>query len=305
MAGKLKSSRVCGFAAAVPANFLPFALVLAATAVSASESSELIDLINVYRAAPQSCEGTRTAATRSLIPNPLLASGRFTPDSPLLDDLKARGYQARSAYLIGVSGPSGARAVMQFIQQRHCASLSSPQYAEIGVARDGNELHIVLARRLLSPDLGDWRAAGNEILRLTNAARAVPRTCGTQRFGAAPPLAWNDRLGATALAHSRDMANQDYADHAGKDGSEPGDRATREGYAWQNIGENIAAGQGSPEYVMSRWLSSPIHCANIMSSVFVEMGAAYALNSGSKATIYWTHMFGRRAGDRANAPNLR
>ncbi|HCJ28080.1 MAG TPA: hypothetical protein DHV63_01935, partial [Pseudomonas sp.] len=57
-------------------------------------------------------------------------------------------------------------------------------------------------------------------------------------------------------------------------------------------GENIAAGQGSAEQAVSSWLASPGHCQNIMNPGFTEMGAAYATNPRSAATIYWTQVFG-------------
>jgi uncharacterized protein YkwD len=109
----------------------------------------------------------------------------------------------------------------------------------------------------------------------------------------APPLRWNDLLAAAAIAHSRDMAARNYFSHSAKNGNRVGDRAQREGYKWRRIGENIAAGQGSAEQAVSAWLSSPTHCANLMSRDFTEMGAAYALNSESETPIYWTQVFGR------------
>jgi len=88
------------------------------------------------------------------------------------------------------------------------------------------------------------------------------------------------------------MADRNYLRHRGANGSEVSDRARQAGYAWQSIGENIAGGQGSPEQAVSGWLTSPAHCANIMSGEYTEMGAAYAINPSSGATIYWTHVFG-------------
>jgi uncharacterized protein YkwD len=228
-----------------------------------------------------------------MAPNPLLVGVRIPASGRLLDALKARGYQAASAQAIDVSGPTSAIAVMKFIQQRYCRQLTNPQFTEIGVGREGGEWHIVLTRRLLSPDLGDWQHAGQDVLRLTNAARNEPRTCGAKRFGPAPPLTWNDQLAAAALSHSRDMANRNFLDHTGRDGSRVSDRAAREGFAWQDVGENVAGGQGSPQHVVSGWLSSPTHCANIMNGRFTQMGAAYVVNPASDATIYWTQVFGR------------
>ncbi len=45
---------------------------------------------------------------------------------------------------------------------------------------------------------------------------------------------------------------------------------------------------------MAGWLSSPGHCANIMSADFTEMGAAHAIERSSTSTIYWTQVFGSR-----------
>ena len=278
----------------------PIALVLFAFAVfallpgrvAAQESAELIKLINAYRAAPQTCEGKRTDAAGPLATNPVLAGARIPASGRLLDALKARGYVAASAQAIDVSGPTNAGAVMKFIAQRYCSQLMDPQFTEIGVDRAGSEWHILLTRRLLSQDLGDWMSAGNEVLKLTNAARAEPRSCGNERLDAAPPLVWNNRLAAAALAHSRDMAARSYLDHTGRGGSHASDRANRAGYAWQEIGENVASGQGSPQQVVSGWLSSPTHCVNIMNSRFTEMGVAHVVNPKSDATIYWTQVFG-------------
>lgn len=269
-----------------------WAAALIADTAFAYENGELIGLINVYRNAPQTCEGKRTAAASPLALAPVLSGVQATSGGQLQEVLKARGYQAAQVQTITVSGPASAGAVMKLITKRFCRPLLSTRYAEIGISRNADIWRIVLARPLLSPDLDEWRQAGKEVLRLANEARAKPRTCGDQQFGPAPAVMWNVKIAAAALVHSRDMADQNYFRHSGKDGRQVGDRASREGYDWRRVGENIAAGQGSPEQVMSAWLSSPHHCANIMDHHFTEMGAAYAVNPDSDATIYWTQVFG-------------
>lgn len=268
------------------------AFTLFARAASAQDPGELVHLINAYRAVPQSCEGVRTAAAGPLAPNSLLAGVQLSARSQLLDELKARAYLAASADAISVSGPTRPSEVMKFVEQRYCRVLTAQKYTDIGVRRDGDLWQIVIARRLLSPTLGDLRTTGREILRLTNAARAEPRACGSRRFGAAPPLTWNDELADAALAHSRDMANRNFFDHAGSDGSQPDVRVARAGYVWQRVGENIAAGQGSSDQVVAAWLTSPVHCASIMEAAFIEMGAAYVINANSDPAIFWTQDFG-------------
>lgn len=70
-------------------------------------------------------------------------------------------------------------------------------------------------------------------------------------------------------------------------------RSARHGYRWRQIGENLAAGPNSVKQVVSGWLSSPEHCANIMNPHFTEMGAAYALNPKSDSISCWAQVFGR------------
>jgi uncharacterized protein YkwD len=106
-------------------------------------------------------------------------------------------------------------------------------------------------------------------------------------------LTVNDTLTRAALAHSQDMAKRGHASHDGSDGSSPGDRATRAGYAWRSVGENVAAGQLDADEVMRGWLSSPHHCENVMAPQFTELGLAFAVNPKAEQGIYWTQLFGK------------
>jgi uncharacterized protein YkwD len=132
-----------------------------------------------------------------------------------------------------------------------------------------------------------------QTLERINAARAQARSCGAQRFAAAPKVAWNNRLGATADAHTRDMIAKDFFAHVGSDGGNVGTRATRAGYAWGAVGENIAAGYASLDGVMRGWLESPGHCANLMNPNFTEVGLATRSAKNTKYTSYWTLVLAR------------
>ena len=90
------------------------------------------------------------------------------------------------------------------------------------------------------------------------------------------------------------MAQYSHFSHEARDGSSPAVRVTRAGYNWKSVGENIAAGQTTPESVVDGWLKSPQHCANVMAPQFREMGIAYYVNRTSKAGIYWVQLFGAR-----------
>ncbi len=181
---------------------------------------------------------------------------------------------------------------MALLRQRYCAILLDPAFTRLAVSRRASEWQLLLTRPLLAPDLGPWREAGLEVLARINAARAQPRQCGARRFTAAAPLRWNERLGHAAFGHSQDMARNDYFDHHGRDGSEVGQRVQRAGYRGRRLGENIASGQGDGAAAVAGWVKSPGHCANLMDPAFTEMGAAYAVDSGSRGKIYWTQVLG-------------
>jgi uncharacterized protein YkwD len=179
------------------------------------------------------------------------------------------------------------------MRERYCAALGDPGLREAGAHREGNTWWIVLAAPYDVPQLADAPAALQHVLALTNEARARPRRCGPREFAAAPPLGGNALLARTAQEHASDMALHDFLEHKGRDGSTVSQRLTRAGYRWRDVGENIAAGQASPEEVVQAWLKSPEHCASIMEPSFTEMGAAFAVNMQSSSVIYWTQVFAR------------
>jgi hypothetical protein len=109
-------------------------------------------------------------------------------------------------------------------------------------------------------------------------------------------LAWNDQLANAARSHSLDMATQNYFSHTGLDGSSPGERITAAGYTWQTYGENIAYGYATPAAVMTGWMNSDGHRANILGKSFCELGVGLAEHANSGFQIYWTQDFGKQQG---------
>ncbi|MBU1282085.1 MAG: CAP domain-containing protein [Gammaproteobacteria bacterium] len=258
----------------------------------ADDRAALIGLINDYRQMPQQCQGKAFDAAGPLQAEARLDRAQVGNGSDLLAALQATGYQPATVRVISLSGSVTLASVAKAVTERYCATALDAQYTDIGLQQAGNSWRIILARPLLQAGLPAWEDAGRAVLQAVNAARAKPQRCGTQPVDAAPALRWSDSLAQTALAHSRDMATHNYFSHTARDGSLAGQRATRAGYAWQLVGENIAAGQGSAKQVVDGWLSSPAHCFNVMNAEFSEMGAAYAVDPQSDAGIYWTQMFG-------------
>lgn len=116
-----------------------------------------------------------------------------------------------------------------------------------------------------------------------------------------PALAEESHLTAAAQGHSEDMAENNYFDHTDLNGGKPWDRAAAAGYGSGWIGENIAAGYGSPFAVMTGWMKSSGHCANILISRYVDIGIGVARKSGSKYGTYWTMVLG---GNNPAAPKV-
>ncbi|QOY95125.1 CAP domain-containing protein [Massilia sp. UMI-21] len=284
---------------------LPFLFLLAAVRpgvaagapAPADGAEQLTALVNAYRMAPGDCMGRAAAPVAALTPHPALARVRIGPATFTELALEAAGYAAERAVSVSVNGPQTPAEAMTVLQQKYCSTLLDTHFSVIGSYRAGKEWTVILARPappLPSETFPDWHAAGKAVLAGVNAARASARNCGSQQFAAAPPLSWNPQLGEAALAHSRDMAARRYFSHRARDGSQPADRATRAGYAWQRVGENIAFGQSTPDEAVAGWLDSPGHCANIMHPGFTEMGAAYGVAAEKRSGIvYWTQVFGR------------
>ncbi|GGR90108.1 CAP domain-containing protein [Deinococcus sedimenti] len=133
-----------------------------------------------------------------------------------------------------------------------------------------------------------------QILSALNAARAVARTCGGQRFEAAAPVTWNGYLAAAARAHAADMAKRHFFDHVTPDGVKPAQRMEAAGYTdWTKAAENIAAGFVVSN-VMQGWIDSPSHCKTLMDPALKEVGIGYTYQPGSPYGTYWVQDFGTR-----------
>ena len=127
-----------------------------------------------------------------------------------------------------------------------------------------------------------------QMVRLINRARASGGRCGRKRFRPTGAVRWNPALAKAARSHSKDMAGRNRLDHKGSGKLTVEKRVGRAGYTWRAVGENVAGGLQSSEAVVSGWLQSPGHCANILESAFTEIGAACAQSATSRYGTYWT-----------------
>ncbi|MEW2359439.1 CAP domain-containing protein [Spirillospora sp. NPDC029432] len=125
-------------------------------------------------------------------------------------------------------------------------------------------------------------SAAGQVVALTNAER---------RKKGCSALTIDGRLQNAAQRHSADMVARGYFSHSSPSGKGPGDRITAAGYRWSTYGENIAAGQPTPASVVSSWMNSSGHRANILNCSFKNIGIGLARKGG---TPYWTQVFAAR-----------
>ena len=220
------------------------------------------------------------------------AASRFAQGDTPAAALKSVGYRASQAQVITVKGPGLQAGLQAMLAKRFCAQIGEAAVSDIGVFEARDQVWIVLAAPF-APRLDLTRQQISErMLALVNKARSVPRRCGDKSFAAAPALAWDTTLEAAAAQHAADMATNDFFSHTARDGGSPAQRVTRAGYSWRITGENIAAGQLSPEAAVAGWIKSPGHCENLMNASFTQMGVAAAVNAKSKMGLYWAQEFG-------------
>lgn len=105
----------------------------------------------------------------------------------------------------------------------------------------------------------------------------------------AQAVRFDSRLAQAAQAHADDMNANGFFSHTGSDGSNVGQRATRAGYQWRAIGENIARGQQSESSAMVGWTNSPGHHANNINPEFKDFALAKA---GTGSNTHWVLVLG-------------
>ncbi|MBY8888799.1 CAP domain-containing protein [Streptomyces sp. PTM05] len=121
--------------------------------------------------------------------------------------------------------------------------------------------------------------AAGEVLALVNQARA---TAGCK------PLTADPKLTALAQGFSTEMGTRGFFDHTDPDGKSPWDRAKALGIG-NLAGENIARGQADAQAVMTAWMHSPGHRANILSCDYHSIGIGVYYGPDGP---WWTQDFG-------------
>ncbi|MBI5863922.1 MAG: CAP domain-containing protein [Planctomycetes bacterium] len=135
------------------------------------------------------------------------------------------------------------------------------------------------------PDCGqspDEATLAVRVLELVNQQRAA---------AGLSTVVWNDTLANEATQYACEMIHFDFFDHVNPTTkSTLGVRADAFGYDYSVIGENLAAGQHTPEQAMTDWMNSPSHRQNILDPRFTELGVG--VRQGGDYGVYWVQEFG-------------
>jgi len=124
----------------------------------------------------------------------------------------------------------------------------------------------------------------SDLLLQVNAARAAH---GLQQ------VRWNAKLAEAAAAHGADLQSCGKLAHEGCDGNILPQRASRAGYAFRRITENLALCACDAAAVVKAWLQSDGHRRNLLDPNVTEMGADTRLDKADLRRQQWVQVFGR------------
>ena len=117
----------------------------------------------------------------------------------------------------------------------------------------------------------------SEVVRLVNIER--------EKNGL-KPLTMNWELSRVARYKSQDMLDKGYFSHTSPTYGSPFNMLKNFGISYRTAGENIAKGYATPKAVVTGWMNSSGHRANILNSSFTQIGVGYVAKGN-----YWTQMF--------------
>lgn len=131
-------------------------------------------------------------------------------------------------------------------------------------------------------------AVETQVLSLCNAERAKT---------GAPALTMDSKLRDISRYKAMEMLQYNYFNHnSAVSGKTPFDLASSFGYAYSAFGENIQMSQGknsadvTANYLVTNWMNSPGHKANILNPAFKRMGIGVVFSSDNNSA-YESQMF--------------
>jgi uncharacterized YkwD family protein len=116
-----------------------------------------------------------------------------------------------------------------------------------------------------------------QVIDLTNAQR---------RQNGLPALKADSQLSSVAQRKAIDMQQNHYFSHTSPTYGSPFDMMRDFGVTYRSAGENIAQGQRTPQEVVTAWMNSPGHRANILNRNYTNIGVGFEATGK-----HWSQMF--------------
>jgi uncharacterized protein YkwD len=105
-------------------------------------------------------------------------------------------------------------------------------------------------------------------------------------------LKMDEKLRAVAVAHSEDMAANNYFSHTNLEGLSPFDRMDAAGINWKIAGENLTYNSNGDDPALTAvtsWKNSPEHYENMMTKDYTLTGIGVGL--GENGIYFFTQVF--------------
>ncbi len=214
--------------------------------------------------------------------------------------LKEAGYEALAMGVLIAGGPQDVTTAFGLWNggENSKAILVKPEYEDIGVGMtkgaDGQNIWVIFFassqvkyEQQISAALSDMEAMRQAMLTRVNQERNTN--------GGLPALVINPLLNESAQKKSEDMFTKDYFAHESPEGVTSHALITSTGYTARMSAENLAKEPKTVDEVMTGWMNSPGHRANILFDGIEEAG--FGLKFGRNASgfhIFWTQHFGKR-----------
>lgn len=103
------------------------------------------------------------------------------------------------------------------------------------------------------------------------------------------PVSEHSVLNAVAQDYALEMAEGDFFAHEAPDGSTLAERMGVTDYAYQVVGENLAAGFSSAQAVVDNWMLSEDHRRNMMNCQFEDIGVGHIFLEQDPGQEVWNH----------------
>ena len=189
--------------------------------------------------------------------------------------------------------PANDKIIVNF-DGKAAPQLSSVKSGSDVVWKDSGGLFNLTLKSVRENDYFDGTASEEawEVLKITNAEREKQNLS---------PLTMAEGLMTGAITRAEEITELDKQDklnvfkHTRPNGEDYKTVLVDENLSleekYSSYGENLQAGAESPEEVMTAWINSPRHKANILDERFRKLGVGYNYDNESDQSYYWTQLF--------------